>query len=240
MTALDHLFVLLFAIAYPIAGVIGFRRLLARIDAGMPVDRMHLYRNTIFSHWVLLILCVLTWAWAERDWQLLGLGITTDASFLLAAVLTLAGIVLLIMQLTQVTRADQETIDRFGGRFGRIALLVPQNAAELTRFYGVSLTAGIVEELLWRGYLMWYLLQFMPLWAAAVVSAVGFGLAHGYQGLDQVPRVTLVGAVFVVLYMLTGSIWLSVVLHTAVDVLQGRLAYEIASRRSIGDQPASS
>lgn len=240
MTVLDHLFVLVFTIFYPIAGLVGFRKLLARIKVGIAIDRLQLYRNTIFGHWALLLVGILTWASADRDWRLLGLAIEADASFLLAAVLTLAGITLLIAQLTQVTRADQETIDRFGNRFGRIALLVPHNGAELARFYGVSVTAGIVEEMLWRGYLMWYLLQFMPLWAAAVLSAAGFGLAHGYQGWDQVPRVTLVGAAFVVLYMLTGSVWLSVVLHIAVDVLQGRLAFEIASRRSASDQPASS
>lgn len=240
MTTLDHLFVLMFVVAYPVAGFIGFRKLLARIGSGMSVDRLQLYRNTILGHWALFVLGLLVWIVAGRDWKNLGLGIATDVPFVLASVLTIAGISLLILQLTQVVRADQDTIDRFGDRFGRLSLLVPHNGSELKRFYGVSVTAGIVEEILWRGYLMWYLTQMMPLWAAGVCSAVGFGVAHGYQGWDHVPRVTLVGAAFVVLYMLTGSVWLSVILHIAVDVLQGRLAYEIASRRGGGGQPASS
>lgn len=240
MTILDHLFFAAFVVAYPVAGYIGFRRLLARIEAGIPVDRLQLYRNTMFGHWALLLLGILVWIAGERDWQSLGLGITTDVSFLLASALTIAGISLLVMQLTQVVHADQDTIDRFGDRFGRLALLVPHNANELNRFYGVSVTAGIVEEILWRGYLMWYLTGFMPAWAAALCSAVGFGVAHGYQGWAHVPRVTLIGAAFVVLYLLTGSVWLSVILHIAVDVLQGRLAYEVASRCSTGDQPVNS
>ncbi len=39
-----------------------------------------------------------------------------------------------------------------------------------------------VEEVLWRGFLILYLSQFMPVWVAAVVSGVSFGLAHAYQG----------------------------------------------------------
>lgn len=240
MTVLDHLFVVTFAIAYPVAGVIGFRRLLARIDAGVPIDRIQLYRNTMLGHWALLALCLVVWASASRSWQSLGLGLRTDMPFVIAAVLTLLGIAALIAQLTSIQRADQATIDRLGERFGRLSLLVPQNGTELARFYLVSLTAGIVEEILWRGFLIWYLEQMMPLWAAAVIGTVGFGLAHGYQGADHIPRILAVGAVFVLLYLLTGSVWLPVILHIAVDALQGRLAYEIASRRTTGDQPVNS
>jgi membrane protease YdiL (CAAX protease family) len=91
----------------------------------------------------------------------------------------------------------------------------------------LSITAGIVEETLWRGFLFWYLGQFMPLWAAAIISAVGFGLAHSYQGLANVPRVAIVGAVFSGLYLLTGSLWLPIILHIAVDLLQGRMVFEV-------------
>ena len=88
----------------------------------------------------------------------------------------------------------------------------------------------MVEETLWRGFLFWYLGQSMPIWVAAIISAVGFGLAHGYQGLANVPRVAFVGAVFSGLYLLTGSLWLSIILHAAVDLLQGRMAYDVMRR----------
>ena len=70
----------------------------------------------------------------------------------------------------------------------------------------------------------------MPLWAAAVVSTIAFGLAHAYQGLSQIPLITLVGAVFAGMYVLTGSVWLPIILHAAVDIVQGRIAYEVMRR----------
>lgn len=239
MTLLDHGLVFIIAIVYPIAGLFGFRRLLRRVAAGASVNRSQLYRNTMIGHWTLLFMCLALWAGAARPWSALGLGLQLDLRFALGLVLTVLGIVVLLMQVREVKSATQEQLDGIRKRFGKLALIIPHNGSELARFYGLSITAGIVEEILWRGFLIWYLDQFMPLWAAAVVSTIGFGLAHAYQGLAHLPQLTAVGAAFAGLYLLTGSIWLPVILHAAVDVLQGRLAYDVIYR-SLTDGEAGS
>lgn len=43
----------------------------------------------------------------------------------------------------------------------------------------------------------------------------------------------LVGAVFAGLFLLTGSLWLPIILHAAVNLLQGRLAYNVLRRMCI-------
>ena len=55
--------------------------------------------------------------------------------------------------------------------------------AEMRRFTWLGITAGIVEELIFRGYLVWYFSSFVPLWAAIVITAVAFGIGHAYQGI---------------------------------------------------------
>ena len=224
---LDHGLVFIIAIVYPIAGLFGFRRLLRRVAAGESVNRSELYRNPMVGHWTLLLICMAIWAGAARPWSALGLGLQLDPRFAIAAILTVLGIVVLLMQVREVKSATQKQLDRIRKRFGKLSLIIPQNGNELARFYGLSITAGIVEEILWRGFLIWYLSQFMPLWGAALVSIIGFGLAHAYQGVANLPPVIAVGAVFTGLYLLTGSIWLPVILHAAVDILQGRLAYDV-------------
>jgi membrane protease YdiL (CAAX protease family) len=230
MTLLDHIFVLVFAVMYPIAGFIGFRRLLRKIAAGMPVNRNHLYLNTITWHWILFALALIAWADSGRPWGVLGFNFEMNVRFLIAAALTIASIAFLVAQVRRVASAPQQDLDRVKSGFGALFLLVPRNGSELARFNVLSVTAGIVEETLWRGFLIWYLGQFMPVWAAAIISAIGFGVAHGYQGLANIPRVTLVGAVFASLFVLTGSLWLPIILHAAVDLLQGRLAYDVLRR----------
>jgi len=240
MSSIDHLFVTLFAVIYPLVGFVGFRRLLRRIEAGRPLNRHDLYRNTIAGHWLLFVMAVLIWVGSGRDWGELGLGSQIDRNFLAGAALTAAGIGVLLLQLSKITKLRQPAIDRLGQQFGRLAPLIPRNGSELARFKLVSLSAGIVEEVLWRGYLIWYLTQHLPLWSAATLSTLGFGLAHAYQGTENLFRITVVGAVLTVLYLLSGSIWLSIVLHVAVDVLQGRLAYEISRRSTPVAQPGNS
>ncbi len=236
MTFLDHGLVFIIAIVYPIAGLLGFRRLLRRVAAGEKVNRTQLYRNTVISHWTLLFMCMAMWANMARPWSAIGLGLELDLWFAVGAVLTMLGIGALVMQIRQVNEATADDLKSIRDRFGNLAVIIPQNGNELARFYGLSVTAGIVEEILWRGFLIWYLNQFMPLWGAALVSTIGFALAHAYQGLKHLPQITAVGAAFALLYLLSGSIWLSIILHAAVDILQGRLGYDVIYRSVIGSE----
>ena len=71
----------------------------------------------------------------------------------------------------------------------------------------LSITAGVVEEIVYRGFVLWYLANFMPLWAALLLSSVFFGLGHSYQGKSGALRTGLVGLVFAILYVMSGSIW---------------------------------
>jgi len=237
MLLLDHGFAIFIAIVYPIVSFISYRRLLRRVAAGAAPDRSQLYRNTLLSHWTLFFVCMALWAGAARPWPALGFSLQLDLWFALAAALSLLGIAVLIRQVRQVGSATQEDIDRIRTTYGDLSILIPQNGNELTRFYGLSITAGIVEEVLWRGFLIWYLSQYMPVWAAALASAIGFGLGHAYQGISHLPQVTVVGIVFAALYVISGSIWLPIILHAALDILQGRQAYDVFGRS--GSEPGS-
>jgi membrane protease YdiL (CAAX protease family) len=240
MNLLDHGLVFIIAIVYPITGFIGFRRLLMRVAAGEPVKRLELYRNTLIGHWTLFFIFAAIWLATAREWSAIGLDLDLDLRAGVGAMLTLLGIVILVMQIRQVKNATQEEIDGISRRFGKLAIIIPHNGSELARFYGLAVTAGIVEEILWRGFLIWYLTQFMPLWAAAVISTVGFALAHAYQGLANLPQITAVSAVLAALYLISGSIWFPIVLHAAVDILQGRLGYDVMYRSMVGGSAAES
>lgn len=240
MTILDHILIFVVAVVYPISGYFSFQRLLRRSAAGKPVDRTRLYDLTLMGHWGLFAAAFAIWILLDRSWVALGFGLSVDVGFLAGAALTVVGIVFLVQQFRQVERASADEVREFKSQIGTLEIILPRNGNELARFNVVAVTAGIVEETLWRGFMIWYLAHFMPLWAAAVLSAVGFGLGHAYQGASNLPRITAVGAAFVALYLITGSLWLPIVLHAAIDLLQGRLAYEIGRRSALPAQPASS
>ena len=232
MTLFDHFFVLIFAVIYPIVGFIGYRRFLEKVKAGMPANRSRLYLETTSWQWALFVLAAIVWGIGDRDIAALGFAFEPNTRVLIGAALTAFGIVLLFVQVRQVARGSEAELQKTEKSFGELLIMMPADDRELARFNLLSITAGIVEETLWRGFLFWYLGHFMPLWSAAIISAIGFGLAHSYQGLENVPRVVIVGGVFSGLYLLTGSLWLPIILHAALDLLQGRMVHDVLRRNA--------
>ena len=110
-------------------------------------------------------------------------------------------------------------------------MVLPHTRRELNWFYGLSFTAGITEEVLYRGFMITYLFSFMPLTSAILLSSALFAGAHGYQGLKGTVRTFTVGLVLATIYALTGSILLAVIAHILVDLIGGRMIY-LAYNRS--------
>lgn len=84
----------------------------------------------------------------------------------------------------------------------------------------VSLTAGVTEEIIYRGFLMFAISSLFPdlsIWVVMIIAAILFGLAHTYQGIGNVIRTTIFGLFFCVLYVGLGSIIPLIIFHFLVD-----------------------
>lgn len=98
-------------------------------------------------------------------------------------------------------------------------LLVPRTGAERAVAAGVAVTGGVFAELLYRGLFITLVASMgAPLWAAAVLSVVLFSLAHLYQGWWGLVSAGTSGALFTVLYLGTGSLWVPILVHVALDL----------------------
>ncbi len=105
--------------------------------------------------------------------------------------------------------------------FKRLAFILPVTQEERAWFALVSITAGICEEVLYRGFLIRYLSEepwHIGLWIALAVASISFGLAHGYQGLSGIIGTGVLGAVMAVIFLATGSLWLPMALHAIIDL----------------------
>jgi membrane protease YdiL (CAAX protease family) len=103
--------------------------------------------------------------------------------------------------------------------------MLPQRGIELTLWIALSVTAGICEETIFRGYLQ---RQFMSLTKSApagiFLSAAAFGAAHAYQGFRMVILIGLYGAMFGILAYWRGSVRPGMIAHAWNDSLNGVLA----------------
>ena len=98
--------------------------------------------------------------------------------------------------------------------------MLPQGAAEMTLWIALSVTAGICEETVFRGYLQ---RQFMALTKSApagiLLSALAFGTAHAYQGFRSVILISLFGAMFGILAYWRGTVRPGMIVHAWQDSL---------------------
>ena len=117
-----------------------------------------------------------------------------------------------------VRQAVGRAVHRAAGDFPAI---LPANPRERRYFAALSITAGICEETLFRGFLIPYLtvsLFHLPLWLGVLISSFIFGLNHLYQGLKGLRSTAIAGLAFGTLFLLTGSLLLPMLLHAAIDL----------------------
>jgi uncharacterized protein len=103
----------------------------------------------------------------------------------------------------------------------RLAFLLPSTIQERRWWWLVCLTAGVCEEIVYRGFLLHYfhVLPFhLSLALSLVISSVIFGIGHLYQGIGGGIQTAILGFVLGALFLMTGSLLLPIVLHFVTDL----------------------
>jgi hypothetical protein len=182
-------------------------------------------------------LALTVWLQAARPLPELGLALHFGWRFWLGLVIALAAMVAMARQARRLL-GDTSKQGSLRCLLERVLFLLPHTPEELRTFRALSLTAGICEEILFRGYLIWYLSWLMGLWPALLVSSLFFGFAHSYQGASGILRTVLAGLLFALFYLLTRSLWVPLLLHAFIDINSGHAAYTLTQTPE--EQPAPS
>jgi uncharacterized protein len=101
------------------------------------------------------------------------------------------------------------------------AYLLPVTRRERRWWVLVGITAGLCEEIVFRGFLLYYLHTSpwkLDLTLALLFSSAIFGLQHLYQGAQGVVVTFVLGALFGLFFLLTGSLVFPILLHAATDL----------------------
>ena len=231
---LDHILFLILALVSPVADYVWlYPRLIRQTKAGVPGARQRAYTAGILMQWALTLCVSAQWVHLQRPWSALWLGETTMSR--LAAGLGLAAAViglLFLQRRTVLTRPEQ--LDKVRHQLAAASPLLPHTPGEHTGFMLLSITAGICEEFLFRGFVLWYVRVSTGLLLAAMISTILFGAAHLYLSRRDALRAGIVGALMAVMVIATRSLLPAMILHAAVDLNSGNLAFHsfVASDRS--------
>ena len=227
MTIFDHFLIFILFFVQPIYGWFSYRRYLKKIAAGERADRMRLYLETLVTEWIFLAILLAGWIILLRPVTALGFVQPGGNGFWFCAMLIFIGSIAMMRSADTIRGLPQSKREKHRKSFGDLGHFLPQDDRELKRFYRVSITAGIVEEVVFRGFVLWYLTTFMSIWPAVFASSIVFGLCHSYQGVGGIIRTGLIGLTFGALFVISGSIWLPIIGHILLDMLQGRQIREV-------------
>lgn len=103
-----------------------------------------------------------------------------------------------------------------------LQFMLPAGARERRWWILVAISAGVCEELVYRGFLLTYFGEQglgLGLGGAWLLSTLAFGLAHAYQGIGGVLRSAVVGGLLGLVAIASGHLLLTIVLHIAIDLL---------------------
>ena len=226
MTLWDHLFFVVVFFAIPIYFWRTNQSWVAEVDSRGEPARIAGYRETIAIWLVAALALGVLWVTTGREWSALGMRLSNPPKFVLGVALSLSIVALMWWQLRLMMSKvfdGQVTRDSLRNHIGGTEALVPGTQREHRWFRALSINAGITEELIYRGFLLWYLEPMVGLPIAVALAIALFAFGHCYQGLKQLPGIAVAAGVMVALYLISGSIWLPMLVHATIDALQGEL-----------------
>lgn len=232
-TALDFVIVALAVLLMPARSILAGRKL-AR-EAPDKRKLVPLYVRIILRGCLFAAVVVAAWWVQGRPFSALGLtphlSIWDYSGFALALAIGIA----LAMQSLGFASASTEKIERAMKAVHNIKI-TPNTFGELALFMLMALSGGVWEELLYRGFLIWFFVPLAGFAGAVVISALIFGFAHLYQGVRGFIATTGVGLIFATLYLLTASLWWLMAVHVAMDIAGGITTFQlkrVAGRRAL-------
>lgn len=201
------------------------RAIRARVNGA----RGRFYRGEIIALWAVTLCVLALWIASARPWSALWLGSAVPwrlcIGFFVAAIIV--GLLLLQARKVQKALARPKAVASLREQFSFADPLVPQTSGERRGFWLLSITAGICEEVLFRGFLMWLMAAWTDLALAVIISSVLFGCAHIYLGAAHVPKTAIVGLLFALVVVASGSLWPAIVIHAAVDLNAGEIGFRV-------------
>jgi len=200
------------------------------IRARVPGARKRLYRTTIISLWMFTLFVLTLWIIRARPLSALWLGTAAPWRLSIGIVAVAIAIAFFVLQGRKVQKvlARPKAVARLREQLEFANSLAPETSSERRGFWLLSITAGICEEILFRGFLMWLIAQWAGLITAVILSSVLFGCMHIYLGAAYVPKVTVVGLMFALIVVASGSLWPAIVIHTAMDLISGEISFRVA------------
>ena len=225
----DHILVLLLGLVLPfLSGMRGITQL-QHIHFN-EATRRRFYLSNGLVLWILAAAVTGIWLWKDRPLSLMGF---RPAEWNLPTIALTAGIFILYLAdiIVSAGSADQrrDTTEHWDTHLP----FLPGHTRELPAYAFMCISAGVCEEILYRGFLVTYFIdpmkQGFPI-LAAIVPALLFSLAHVYQGYRAMAKIFVISLLFGLVFIFSKSLIIVMAVHVLIDLAGGILSMKMRGK----------
>tara|TARA_R110002072_G_scaffold118915_2_gene251489 strand:+ start:1728 stop:2480 length:753 start_codon:yes stop_codon:yes gene_type:complete len=213
----------------------------ARMESGTdPAARLKSYNETMGLLWLTAIVATVCWVASGRSLDEMGFGMTHGSwrgGLAWGATVAATGYMIWAIVESSVSRKARSSARKQVDAMGGLESIRPRTTAEHNRFVALAITAGITEEVIFRGFLIMALAWVMPIWLAAILSIAAFTLGHLYQGMSGLIRVLPTALILTLVFLIGGSLWPVIIIHAALDLAGGGV-FRVLDRHAEADAAA--
>lgn len=224
MNLITYITIFIVVILIPLSSAISMLRMRKSLASGHSFDCTTNNIAGVITLWLTAIAVVSVWLYQGGSYAELGLVAADGLAGVLSTVIIIAALITVMIYKRKI-KESARCRDGFIGSMDYLIALLPKTRRELYTFFLLSVSAGVCEEIIYRGFIFAYLLHYMDLSFVVIISSLLFGLAHSYQGLQGIPLTGSIGLMLGLLYVYTGSLWAPMILHVAIDMGYGYLSW---------------
>lgn len=220
----DHIVAFVFCIALPLYAA------RQRIKGTTTIvfssnQKKQIYLSGSFSLFVMGAIVISVWLIFHRP--LADLGLTQPGNFKSWWWLAIIFVFVYLFD-TLITLSSKKSIDETVDNWKKRTPFLPTKKSELPEYFLLCFSAGVFEEIVYRGYLINYCLYLFEGYEyqqmiAVVLPALAFSVAHFYQGAKAVLKIFFLAVFFGYLLIYSNSLLIVMILHFLVDAVGGLL-----------------
>lgn len=189
-------------------------------------EKKQIYRSISVSQLIITVIIITVWIIYNRPWA--GLGFIAPGFSYNWIILTGVVILLYLADSYSVVSTPGK-IEKAIQKWKDSTPFLPVNFYEFRYYLILCICAGVFEEIIYRGFMVSYCLEYFsqinyPAIWAVVLPAITFSTAHYYQGLKAVIKIFIFSVLLGFIFVFSGSIWIPVIIHFLLDAAGGLLS----------------
>ena len=215
---IDHILAFIILVIFPVLSANNGKPNKELIESLPP--KKHLYYTNGLLLIIAALLILTAWNIENRSWILLGVRMPEINQIVILAVATIAVIYLVDIVSTFFKK------DKTDKKLEDLTYVIPLNWSEFKHYIFLACAAGFSEEIVYRGFLIHYILYighdlpYSEVYAIAI-PAIAFAISHRYQGWWAVSKISLIAILLGIVYYYSASLLIVIIIHILIDIISG-------------------